>query len=312
LTAAQIAFAHRIALHRDTPQLLPQSLLAAVLNYPSPSASDTQPPFQDLVRLGSSLLNYFTREYLKTRFPNLHAAGLELGLRAFTGPGNLALLARFLGIEAAVAKDSAGEREEAVSRGRSIKTPRWARNSVRRDDAAVAAAVAAAEDGRRALVAKHADAFKALLGAMAVGFGPQECRLFLDSRHFTSVFPVDRLCSPEYPVPELTEHLRRVHRDASLELEFRLHQESGRLSNSAMFVVGVYGPDMEGAVSHKARLLGEGFGASIALAQQRAATSALRIHFLKETEVRARPSDSFRLLTDFPEGTIDLPKARAQ
>lgn len=68
-----------------------------------------------------------------------------------------------------------------------------------------------------------------------------------------------------YPIVELSTLNDRE------ELTFKLHQESGRLSNNSMYIVGVYqGGDC----------LGEGYGASIALAQQRACLDALRKKFL--------------------------------
>jgi len=289
LTPAEVAFANRLSTGANR-QLLSDSTLQCILGSPTLQ-------FENFKKIGDTLLQYFTREYLTARFPRLHSNGLAIGMQTFTANGNLALLARFMGLEAALGKiDGKKFKEETL--GRCIKVPRWTRNSRRLPAPQIEAEL---ESRRQEAIIRHADILKAILGAISVELGPLQARKFLDCRHYTSAFSVERLCTPEYPIVDLTEFLRKLHKNDKIDLEFRLLQESGRLSNQSMYFVGVFGPSMSTSNCLNVRILGEGYGASIALAQHRAACTALRNYYLTELPVVSRPSDSFTSISDLPE-----------
>jgi len=80
------------------------------------------------------------------------------------------------------------------------------------------------------------------------------------------------------------------------EPDYRLLHETGRLSNTSIYVVGVY------AGTEK---LAEAHGPSILVAQERAAIEALRALFLVEVPEACRASDAAlltgRKITDLAE-----------
>lgn len=105
-------------------------------------------------------------------------------------------------------------------------------------------------------------------------------RTFLDNHLFSGTFPIEILCRPKAPMLKLaqvlTEKLSRSPPD------YRLLHETGRLSNEAVFVVGVYSGREK---------IAEAFGPSLFVAKERAAIEALRKIFLIETPKAPRKSD---------------------
>ena len=268
LNSAQVAFSSRLGINQ-----LPDSKLLIALTHPKVSNVELS-EFESLRDIGNSSLQFFTKEYLKSRFPFLKEKYLCIGLETFLANKNILMLARSLGIEAACGLDILmSEKRRKLSPAASIKRRKHkflANNS---------------EVGELNMEEIQISCFKAILGLIGKEIGPTSLRQFLDSRYFNnSQFNPKDLIRPLYPIPDLTEIYPK--------LIFRLHQESGRYSSSSMFIVGVYS-DGEAKTC-----LAEGYGASQALAQHRSATEALRKLFLAEQQVLKRPSDDIN--------TIDL------
>lgn len=261
LTPAQVAFANRLGIHE-----IPSKKILTALNHPKlhSNQSASIDEFKNLINIGDKALTFFTKEYIKTRFPALERKFAEIGWKTFLADQNVLKLARFLGIDAACGIDSIlkdMKRNEKSSRLPKKMKPKQ---------------IAVNEDLNIPEI--QLDCFKALLGLITVEKGPLSLRVFLDSRYFNnSQFNPEDLIRPLYPIPDLA----LIHPN----LAFRLHQESGRLSSNSMFIVGVY------SSQESEECLGEGYGPSIALAQQRAATDALRKMDLKEVPVVNRSSD---------------------
>jgi large subunit ribosomal protein L44 len=92
------------------------------------------------------------------------------------------------------------------------------------------------------------------------------------------------------PKVALTETVAKFGREIPVS---RLLKETGRFSNSPVFVVGVYSG---------AEQLGEGFGSSLKMAEYRAAEDALHRLYLTKT-----PPEMVRLpTTTFPEVDGDI------
>lgn len=265
LDSAQVAFAHRLGI-----QNLSSEKVLSVLRHPKiqsePKSSDE---FDQLVVSGDRALTFFSKEYLKTRFPEMHSKYLSLGVKVLTADKNVLELARLSGIDAACGLDALIRKKFYASKFLQVK-------QYRKQSLAALKQVEGVDFKEIQL-----SCFKALLGLIGAEVGPVALRTFLDTRYFNnSAFNPQHLIRPLYPIPDLAQLYPNM--------VFRLHQESGRLSSSSMFVVGVY------ADSIAQECLGEGFGASQALAQHRAATDALRKLFLVEKRVLARPSDNFQ------------------
>lgn len=266
LNSAQVSFVNRIGFER-----IPSSKLAMALSHPKfpsnkDSATQSSSEFDNLIKVGSKSLEFFTKEYLKTRFPSLTDKYVEVGMKTFLADRNIIQFAMFLGIDAASGIDSF-LREKWINANRMDKNRKIKKLESEKENFTE--------------VEVRLDCFKALLGLIAIESGPLDLRKFLDSRYFNnSLFNPKDLVRPLYPIPDLTQ----IYPD----LVFRLHQESGRLSSNSMFIIGAYSD------KNSQNCLGEGYGASQALAQHRAATEALRKLFLVEKRVIHRPSDSFK------------------
>ena len=276
LNSAQVAFVNRIGFTQ-----IPASKLILALSHPKfPSNKDHETQstleFENLIKIGNDSLKFFTKEYLKTRFPSLTDKYLEIGIKTFLADKNILQLAMSLGIDAACGIDS-HLKEKWIKANRFDKKEKKKINEI--------------ETENFTETEIRLDCFKALLGLIGIETGPLNLRKFLDSRYFNnSLFDPKELIRPLYPIPDLTE----IYPD----LVFRLHQESGRLSSNSMFIVGVYSD------KHSQNCLGEGYGASQALAQHRAATEALRKLFLIEKRVLQRPSDSINETSDLLKCTL--------
>lgn len=276
LNSAQVAFINRIGFDQ-----IPASKLLLVLSHPKFPANKDQEShnsseFLNLVKIGTDSLQFFTKEYLMSRFPILVDKYLQVGMRTFLADKNLLQLVMFLGIDAACGIDS-------YLKEKWIEAHKMTKNKNKKN----------LETERENLTETEIrlDCFKALLGLIGTETGPLNLRKFLDSRYFNnSLFNPNDLIRPLYPIPDLT----KLYPD----LVFRLHQESGRLSSNSMFIVGVYS-DISSS-----NFLGEGHGASQALAQHRAATDALRKLFLKEERVIQRPSDHFKEISQLLSAAI--------
>lgn len=261
LNSAQVAFVNRIGFER-----ISASKLAMVLSHPKSSVAQSSSEFDNLIKIGNKSLEFFTKEYLKTRFPSLTDKYLEVGMKTFLADKNILQFAMFLGIDAASGIDSI-LKEKWIKANRMDKKRKIKKLEIEKDNFNETEA--------------RLYCFKALLGLIATESSPLELRKFLDSRYFNnSLFNPNDLVRPLYPIPDLTQ----IYPD----LVFRLHQESGRLSSNSMFIVGVYSD------KNSQTCLGEGYGASQALAQHRAATEALRKLFLVEKRVIHRPPDSLK------------------
>ena len=276
LNPAQVAFVNRIGFDQ-----IPASKLLLALSHPKfPVNNENASEFQNLVKIGNDSLQFFTKEYLKIRFPSLIDKYLQIGMKTFLADKNILQFAMFLGIDAACGIDSY-LKEKWIKSNRSINN----KKQHKKNNSEIEAENCFTETEIRL------DCFKALLGLIGTETGPLNIRKLLDSRYFNnSLFNPKDFIRPLYPIPDLTEIYP--------ELIFRLHQESGRLSSNSMFIVGVY------ADKTSQNYLGEGYGASQALAQHRAATEALRKLFLVEKRVIQRPSDSINDTSELLKCTL--------
>lgn len=250
LNSAQASFVNRLGIGE-----ISTSKFLTALSHPQLKDSDPT-EFKSLVNIGNLSLKFFSREYLKTRFPSMDEKYLKIGTELFVNDKNVLQLARFLGIDAACGTDPFKKSKTDPVKNEEIES-----KSI------------------------HLECFKALIGLIGTECGPLNLRKFLDSRYFNnSLFNPKDLVRPLYPIPELSKNYPN--------LIFRLHQESGRLSSNSMFIVGVY------ADESAETCLGEGYGASQALAQHRAATEALRKMFLVEKRIIKRPSDTLSSISE--------------
>ncbi|KAI9319459.1 ribonuclease III domain-containing protein [Dichotomocladium elegans] len=125
-----------------------------------------------------------------------------------------------------------------------------------------------------------ADCFYAILGAVYQEQGPQAAKKFVHAY----VLSRDLDVRPLIKLPEPKRHLSSLLRITGQEPAIsRLLSETGRLSSSPVFVVGVFSGEKK---------LGEGFGSSLKMAEYRACQDALAAHYGLETKDFTVPSDA--------------------
>lgn len=249
-----VAFAHRIG--------FPSVNFARALGHPAIFESG-KGDFEHLVSIGTKVVQYFASEYVNARFPKLKGDYLSIAKGIYTNPRGLANMARKLGMEYPLCDFHGLPTIEM----RPLKK-------------------LLIHLGRKAEpVDVLAQCYLAMIGLLAKQpHGAQAVKTFLDSYLFTGSFVVTQVVEPSSPIVALTEALREEYKNPTMEPEFRILHESGRNSNNAMFVVGLFVQD---------KMMAEGYGPSLLLAQKRAATEAIRRLYLHEDHDAKRPSDIF-------------------
>ncbi|ROT43041.1 54S ribosomal protein L3 [Sodiomyces alkalinus F11] len=311
------------ALHArlSLPSKLPLQTLTRCLVDPS---ADPNPHFNNanLALVGSSLLSYLTSERLVVSYPRLPMAVLFEAMRAYAGPAALANVARSWGIDQAAAPGpevdpgllqfsldpAAGVRHTRWGYVRKeaahLDKFRWRRglssrtvlddefgdtvhkpnpNPREQEDLAAdpqrAADLAAAE--RQSLRDEaHAAVVRAVVGALYIHAGRDAAHAFVRAHILSRHVDLERLFSFKLPTRELAMLCAREGFEPPVA---RLLSETGRRSRTPVFVVGIYsGRD----------LLGEGTGASLDFARQKACMNALKAWYLYSPGQNVRvPSD---------------------
>ena len=285
---------------------VPLETLARSLVTPSadPSANFNN---SNLAFLGSTLINYHVLEYLVCKWPRLPMAILYEALRADAGPKALQQVARRWGVEAAAAPG------EEVDPGLLQWTPhaadqpvvntRWGyvrseaqRNAEYRrgissrvvldDDFGDALAKPAKEGEGAAESSQHlqdeafASFVQSVVGSIYTHCGREAAKAFVTSHILSRQVDPSVLFEFKLPTRELAMLCAREGFEAPLA---RLESETGRLSRTPVYVVGIY--------SGKEKL-GEGAGPSLDIARRKASMAALKAWYLYSPGNKVRvPSD---------------------
>ncbi|KZT10070.1 60S ribosomal protein L3 [Laetiporus sulphureus 93-53] len=252
------AFAHRIGLGhiRKSPGVIQQACTHPSFvpffrqHLPDEPIPETN---GNLATLGNSLLGLFATEYIHSSYPHLPTRVLMAAVSAYVGPSPCEAIAKEMGA-----------------------TPllRWHRMPI--------------TDLRPAV--SHSEALSSIPRALTALV--HQHRSVHSAREFVETFflsrDVDLRSMIKFSDPKLAlvETVAKFGRERPIS---RLLKETGRHSNSPIYVVGVYsGADQ----------LGEGFGSSLKMAEFRAAEDALRRLYLTR-----QPPDSVQLPTStFPSG----------
>jgi dsRNA-specific ribonuclease len=315
LRPAQYAFLHRLGLSdplgikKESTETMEADWMACF--YPPGYSINSD---NVLNQSGSRAVHYFTREYIAAKWPNLPANSptQRLLLTGFAGDSGLSALARHHGIRETMQnliglkEPLPTDLESLNERIRFLTFPRIARRAPREAESDMGVLKRAAQlskpqpDKSQVTAQRERDeawVIKSVFGVIRKHFGSRTLRAFLDARLFSAQFDMSTVYQCPHPLIELTEWLQK--KASNIHPEFRLVKESGRLSDSAMFIVSVHSP-VDGVK------LGEAHGPSIMVAQERACLDALRsIHLLPST-VLSRPSDS--LSSDQLDQAIDTEK----
>ncbi|RSM03912.1 hypothetical protein CEP52_007123 [Fusarium oligoseptatum] len=280
---------------------IPLETLARALIVPS---ADKNPSFNNinLAFLGSTFINYHVLEYLVCKWPRLPMTLLYETLRAYAGKESLHQIARRWGVEAAAApgeevdpgllqwkpEASGLQTRWGYVRANSDITDRYVErrgisSRVVLDDefGDMVSMPKTGEEGYQYYQHEaYASFVQAVVGSIYTHCGRDATRDFVKSHILSRDVDVSSMFQFQLPTRELAMLCAREGFQAPIA---RLESETGRLSRTPVFVVGIYSG---------AEKLGEGSGASLDIARWNASMNALKAWYLYSPSNKVRvPSD---------------------
>ncbi|KAI5124191.1 hypothetical protein M0805_005042 [Coniferiporia weirii] len=256
--SALAAFAHRIGLAKVVQN--DEELLQAFTHPSYPPFYATHNPGElslhsnaNLATFGNSLLGLFATEYLHASYPHLPTRVLKAAVSAYVGPLTCATIAKEMGATPLLRWN----RPDSLS---SVPKPVTLTDAL----ATVPRALTALVYQRRSL---------------------PTARKFVHSYFLSRDVDLRPLIKFRDPKMALSRTVSKFQRERPIS---RLLKETGRLSNSPMFVVGIFSG---------AEKLGEGFGSSLKMAEYRAAEDSLHRLYLTRTppDMLSLPTDTFSM-----------------
>ncbi len=317
LTSAKLAALHaRLSLSEKVPR---QTLARALID----RTADVNPDFNNsnLAYVGYTLISHHLCEWLMCRYPRLPMRIMYAAMKAFAGEAALHDIARQWGVEAAAAPGGEvdpGLLQFRITPDRPVLTT-WGFQRPEReykfkhrhgissrvvldddfgdmvplrtaaddafpkyDDAESQAALAALDPVAKIAFADnvHADVVRAVVGAIFTHCGREEAKSFIKAHVLSRQLDFERLFRFRMPTRELSYLCARENFEPPVA---RLLSETGRLSRTPVFVVGIYsGKDK----------IGEGAAWSLDAARYKAAMNSLKSWYLYSPGENVRvPSD---------------------
>lgn len=175
---------------------------------------------------GTCVLMWYSMQYIQKRWPQLDTTAKRIAMTTYTAPGNLARIAKSLGMSIALEglPKNLGPIRAKVKGG--VRLYRSMNDVLNR------------KVHNKKLCLRYADTLLAIIGALQKRGEEQK---FLDNFVLSAYFDVTRLVKPIYPIVKLTALLRQ---QGVLEIDgnlvFRLGKETGRQSNDSMYMLGVF------------------------------------------------------------------------
>lgn len=288
---------------------IPLQTLARTLVDPS---ADPHPRFNNanLAYVGSSLLRYHTSEFLITKWPRLPMGIIYGAMRGYIGPAVLHRIARAWGVEAAAAPGEevdpgylqySLDRQTVLMRRfgytytNAKRRENFGWNRGKSDRVLLDGPFGDKDPGRNEVFGEparnkrwvedinehaHANFVCAVVGAVNLYCGREAAKTFIRSYMLSRHLDLSNLFTFKLPQLELTRLCAREEFAAPVA---RLLSETGRLSRTPVFVVGIYsGRDK----------LGEAAAANLTTAKIAATINALKAWYLYSPGDIGVPSDT--------------------
>ncbi|KAL2131642.1 hypothetical protein VTI74DRAFT_4769 [Chaetomium olivicolor] len=311
LKSAKLAALHaRLSL---SPKIPLQTLGRALVD----ASADEDPKFNNtnLAFVGQTLINYHVGEWLMVRYPRLPMEVLYAAMKGYAGPTSLHQVARSWGIEHAAAPGGEvdpGLLQFSIQRpgdaivgfgytraeAEGLKKHSWRHGissrvvfdddfgdpvdmEVDRERLAQRTNTEYGNEYTRLLAEKaYATCARAVTGAVYAHCGRDAAKAFIKAHVLSRTLDLSRLFAFRKPTKELSLLCAREDFEPPVA---RLLSETGRLSRTPVFVVGIFsGKDK----------LGEAAGPSLEVARHKAAMNALKAWYLYSPGEHVRvPSD---------------------
>ncbi|ESZ90281.1 hypothetical protein SBOR_9331 [Sclerotinia borealis F-4128] len=290
--SAKVAALHaRLSL----PARLPLQTLMRTLITPS---ADSNLAFNNtgLSRIGADLLNYHVSEYLICTYPRLPMAVFYAAILAYTGPDTLHLVGRDWGVQPAYAPGEEVDvgllqythldpNAEPGSLGKTTRkdAPYYRRGISSRvvydDEFGDTVRKSNRVTDPQPMNNAYASFVKALIGAIYLHGSHAAAKTFIQQHILARHLDISTLFQFSQPARDLARLCAREDFEAPVA---RILSETGRLSRSPVFVVGIFsGRDK----------LGEAPGASLDEARIRASVAGLKAWYLYSPGPMTLPSD---------------------
>ncbi|ODQ82807.1 hypothetical protein BABINDRAFT_56797 [Babjeviella inositovora NRRL Y-12698] len=222
---------------------------------------------------GKNLVKYYVTEYLMVHYPRLPAVILRAALNAYTGEETLAQIAREWGVEA----DNKSEMEKfLVDEPKEFSLGRLSFDKV---DTNPERGVTVVEGGVNVQQAAFASVVKSVIAGVHAHNGADAAKQFIHDHVISRHIDISQMFQFQFPTRELTNLCSRQSLEPPVA---RLLAETGRLTVSPVFVIGIFSGSSK---------LGEGQGNSLLEAKSRAAVNALKNYYLYRPIDPVVPSD---------------------
>lgn len=300
LPEAALRSAKLAALHArlSLPKKLPLQTMARTL---VDTSADPNIRFNNasLAQIGGNLMSYYVAEWLLCHYPRLPMTVLFAAAYAYNGPKTLHMIAKEWGVEAAAvpgsevdpgllqfSKVKPGTPMPAIGRGQIRPDPdgRGYRRGISSrnvyDDEFGDTIPKMSVDDPKPTETAYATFVKAIVGAIYLHAGREVAKTFVKQHILSRHLNISSLFEFKQPVRDLS---RLCAREDFEEPVARILSETGRLSRSPVFVVGIFSGTEK---------LGEGAGPSLNEARIRASVNALKAWYLYS------PGNNMRLPSD--------------
>ncbi|KAJ3288405.1 hypothetical protein HK104_008187 [Borealophlyctis nickersoniae] len=221
------------------------NVLREALTHTSCRRTDPNSGFERLHMLGEKVLSLYATEYVQSRYPRLPADIVENVANSYVGQRALMDVGTTLGVH---------------------QVMRWKGN----------AEEGSRPDGQSAVTG---GVMQALIGALYQDKGAKVTRQYVSAHFLSRAVDMDahfKLANPKYLLNKIVEQKGQPRPVA------RLLKETGRLSRTPVFIVGMYSGILK---------IGEGYGSSMKMAEIRAVKDALQKHYMTEVKEVTVPSE---------------------
>lgn len=239
---------------------------------------------ESLATLGHDLLTYYTSEHLLCTYPRLPLSVVFAAMYAYVGPKTLAAMSKEWGVDTATLPG--GEVDpgylqfkrvppgtvldaETEKQGQRKNWRKTVTSKVVYDDE-FGDSIKGSSNASVGVPAElaRATSVRALMGAIYLHSGRPAAKLFFEHHFLSRSLNISQLFNFSQPTRDLTRLCARENFEKPVA---KIISETGRLSRHPVFVVGIFsGQDK----------LGEGAGASLLEARERAALAALKGWYL--------------------------------